>query len=50
MVLLGNLAVRLGQKIEWDAAGLKAKNAPAADELIRREYRAGWTLPEPPAT
>lgn len=50
MVLLGNLAVRLGQKIEWDAAGLKAKNALAADELIRREYRAGWTLPEPPAT
>jgi predicted dehydrogenase len=48
MVLLGNLAVRLGKRIEWDAAALKAKNAPEADELIRREYRPGWSLPEPP--
>jgi predicted dehydrogenase len=50
MVLLGNLAVRLGQKIEWDAAALKARNAPEADSLIRREYRQGWTLPELPPT
>jgi predicted dehydrogenase len=46
MVLLGNLAVRLGKKIEWDADSLKAANAPEADELIRREYRQGWNLPE----
>lgn len=45
MVLLGNLAVRLGKKIDWDANVLKAKNAPEADELIRREYRKGWSLP-----
>jgi hypothetical protein len=49
MVLLGNLAVRLNQRIEWDAEGLKAANAPEADELIRRPYRAGWDLPLPPA-
>jgi predicted dehydrogenase len=49
MVLLGNLAVRLGKKIDWDAAGLKANNAPDAEPLIRREYRQGWRLPEPPA-
>jgi hypothetical protein len=48
MVLLGNLAVRLGKKIEWDAQALKAKNASEADELIRREYRPGWSLPAPP--
>ena len=48
MVLLGNLAVRLGKKIEWDAAALKATNAPEADELIRREYRRGWDLPTVP--
>ncbi|MEK7993775.1 MAG: hypothetical protein AAB403_08245, partial [Planctomycetota bacterium] len=46
MVLLGNLAVRLGKKIEWDSAALKAKNAPEADALIRRPYREGWNLPE----
>ncbi len=49
MVLLGNLAVRLGKKIEWDAGALKATNAPEAGELVRREYRKGWDLPVPPA-
>ena len=47
IVLLGNLAVRLGKKIEWDAGALKATNAPEADELIRRKYRRGWSLPLP---
>lgn len=41
---LGNVAYRLGKKIEWDAKSLKAKNAPEADKLIRREYRKGWSL------
>ena len=49
MVLLGNLAVSLGEKIEWDAKSLKATNAPEADELIKFEYRKGWSLPELPA-
>jgi len=49
MVLLGNLAVRLGKEIEWDSATLKARNAPEADVLIRRPYRKGWDLPIPPA-
>ncbi len=42
VVLLGNLPIRLGKKVEWDAANLKAKNAPEADQYIRREYRKGW--------
>ncbi len=41
-ILLGNLAVRLGRKIEWDGVNLKATNAPEADALIRRAYRKGW--------
>jgi len=49
MVLLGNLAVRLGKKIEWDAEALKVTNAPEADELIRHEYRKGWNLSIPTA-
>ena len=49
MVLLGNLAVRLGKKIEWDTKALKATNAPEADKLIRREYRKGWDLSAPGA-
>ena len=44
MVLLGNLALRIGKKIEWDGKNLKARNAPEADHYIRREYRRGWSL------
>ncbi len=44
------MAVRLGKKIAWDAAALKAVNAPEADAFIRREYRQGWQLPEPVRT
>ncbi len=42
VVLLGNVAVRAGKKLEWDGAALKAKNCPEADRFIRREYRKGW--------
>jgi predicted dehydrogenase len=44
IVLLGNLALRAGQKIEWDGPGMKAKNAPETAQYVRREYRKGWTL------
>jgi predicted dehydrogenase len=43
-VLLGNLAVWAGKKIEWDAARLKATNAPELEPLIRPEYRKGYPL------
>jgi predicted dehydrogenase len=43
-VLLGNLAVRLGKKIVWDAPNMKATNAPEAADLIRRPRRKGWNL------
>jgi predicted dehydrogenase len=44
-ILLGNLAVWAeGKKIEWDARRLKAKNAPEVENIIRPQYRKGWTL------
>jgi predicted dehydrogenase len=43
-VHLGNVAYRVGHKIEWDAAGVKATGCPEADQYLRREYRKGWTL------
>lgn len=43
-VLLGNVALRLGKRIEWDAKNLRVKNAPEAAPLIRRAYRKGWEL------
>ncbi|TXT34965.1 MAG: dehydrogenase [Planctomycetota bacterium] len=41
---LGNVAYRVGKKIQWDADDLSCPNAPEADRLIRREYRPGWCL------
>jgi predicted dehydrogenase len=43
-VLLGNIAFRAGQKIEWNPAALKCPNCPAADRFLRRAYREGWAL------
>jgi predicted dehydrogenase len=39
---LGNVAYRVGKKLHWDAAAMKATNAPEADKFIHREYRKGW--------
>ena len=42
--MLGNVAKKLDRRIEWDAVNMKAVNCPDADPLIRRLYRAGWSL------
>lgn len=42
-VLLGTVALRLpGERLAWDTAALKVTNSPAADALLRKEYRTGW--------
>jgi len=41
-VLLGNLAIRAGEKINWDGPNLKATNSPKANRYVRRPYRDGW--------
>ncbi len=42
---LGNVAYRVGRKIQWDHAGMRITNAPGAERFIKRPaYRAGWTL------
>jgi len=43
-LLVGNLALRLGKRIEWDAANMRAPNAPEADTLIRKRYREGFGI------
>jgi predicted dehydrogenase len=42
--LLGNVAKKLDARIAWDAAALRVTNVPEAEALIRRPYRAGWSL------
>lgn len=41
---LGNVAYRLGKRIEWDPVQLRCPNAPDAERYLRREYREGWKL------
>lgn len=41
-LLVGNLAVLLKKRIEWDAENLKATNAPEADILINKKYTKGF--------
>ena len=43
-VLLGNVAYRAGERLQWDPENLKATNCPEADRFVRREYRKGWSL------
>lgn len=43
-VLLGNVAFRTGKRLEWDAANMRATNAPEADRFIHYHYRRGWSL------
>ena len=41
---LGNVAYRAATKLEWDPAGLRARNTKAAEPFIQRAYRPGWRL------
>ncbi|MEX2212636.1 MAG: Gfo/Idh/MocA family oxidoreductase [Phycisphaeraceae bacterium] len=49
MVLLGNVAIRAGEKIEWDGKNMKVKNSKNAQQYVQRDYRKGWTLHMPRA-
>ncbi|MFW6171146.1 MAG: Gfo/Idh/MocA family oxidoreductase, partial [Planctomycetota bacterium] len=43
-VLLGNLAIRVDEPIEYDAQAMRVTNHEKADELIREPYHNGWSL------
>ena len=32
------------QQLEWDAANMRITNFEAANQFVKREYRAGWTM------
>ncbi len=44
MVLVGNLAVRSGQRIEWNVDKMKVTNGGDAQKYVKRDYRQGWSL------
>ena len=43
-VLLGNIAIRSGKLLEWDAAKDRFANDEAANRLLQPDYQNGWTL------
>ncbi len=43
-VLLGTIAIRTGQKLNWDGPNMKVANVAAANEYVRSQYRQGWAL------
>jgi hypothetical protein len=43
-MLLGNLAVLVGEPIYWDSARCRAINCPKAEYYVNMPYRKGWRL------
>jgi predicted dehydrogenase len=43
-ILLGNIAIKAGKRLEWDGPGLKFTNDSSANQHLHYEYRKGWTL------
>ena len=41
-VLLGNIALRLGRRLEWDGPRMKFTNLPEANQYLTKTYREGW--------
>ena len=43
-LLVGNLAVRTGKRIEWNSRKMKVTNVPEANQYVSKTYRAGWEI------
>ena len=43
-VLLGNIAIRVGKTLEWDAKAGRFTNNQRANELLDPHYQNGWSL------
>ena len=44
VMLLGVVAMRAGVKIHYDGANMKVTNSKDANDLLKREYRRGFSL------
>jgi predicted dehydrogenase len=44
--ILGNMSMKLGRELTWDAQKQEVVNDSEANELLRRPYRQPWTHPE----
>ena len=42
--LLGNIAMNVGGKLQWDGPKMRFTNSELANRYLHRAYRGGWTL------
>ncbi len=43
-VLLGNIALRVGRKLEYDGENMRFTNCDAANQYLTKVYREGWSF------
>lgn len=43
-ICLGNLAIRMDDRLEWDSENMKVANHSQVNEFVSRIYREGWEL------
>ena len=43
--LLGNIALKIGHRVEWNALTRQVTNCREANQYLSYEYRKGWELP-----
>lgn len=44
LVLLGNIALRVNQTLNWDGPKMEFTNSTQANQLVKEPYRDGWSL------
>jgi predicted dehydrogenase len=44
VVLLGNIALRTGKALDWNAENMRFTNNDAANKYVKETYRSGWSL------
>ncbi len=44
-ILLGNVALRTQEKVEWNARQMRVTNSKSANDYVKKQYRKGWELP-----
>jgi hypothetical protein len=44
LVLLGCIAVRVGEYLQWDGPNMRFTNSAAANRLLKPDYQNGWNL------
>jgi len=41
-ILVGNIALRLGRRLEWNGEKMEFTNVPDANQYVTKDYRPGW--------